>query len=172
MEDGHHLFISEGILSRQKLKFLIIVGTTPFLLWWSIPRQLDCHRFFPFGLGRLGCITSLGIDPPLVLGHWGLKLFSWFLACLCLFKKVLPSMRFDSSHMNFYSVEELVSARLKQHGQGHASRAHKGEIAEPFNVFARIFLLSESSRGAYLWSPRCRPHKIEKRTRFPGRSKS
>ena len=61
VEDGHHLFIFERILSQKKLEFLIVVGATPFLLQWSFSRQLNCHHFFPFRFGRLGCITPLGV---------------------------------------------------------------------------------------------------------------
>ena len=56
-----------------------------FLLLWNFPIQLDCHCFFPYRLGRLGCIMFLGVGPPFVLGHWGLKRlidFSAISACL------------------------------------------------------------------------------------------
>ena len=48
-------------------------------------------------------------------------------------------MGFDSSHTNFHSVEEVVTACLKQHEQRHTYEANEREIVDPLNVFSYGF---------------------------------
>jgi len=133
---GHHLFIFEWVLSRWKLEFLVVAGFAPLLLWWSFPKQLNCHHFFPFRLGRLGCITPFGTNSLFVLGHRRLELFSWFLSYLCLFDKFLLDIGFNNSHTNFYSVEKIVTTCLKQRGQGHACGAHERERLQNLSMYS------------------------------------
>jgi len=141
MEDGHQMFFFERIFSRQKLKFLIVANVVPFLLWWSFPRQLDCHYFFPLDWEDWAASHRLALTP---ICSWALrvKLYSWFLSYLYLFIQLLPSMGFDGSHMNFYSVEKVVLICLKQHKQGHTCGAYKRDcrISQCIPAWILLFL--------------------------------
>ena len=92
MKDCHHLFIFEGVLSRQKFELLVVVGVAPLLLWWSFPKQLDCHGFFPLGLGGLSYVLPFVVDPYLFLSTGNsnfLADFSAISACSTSFFQVL-----------------------------------------------------------------------------------
>jgi len=129
MKKCHHLLVLEGALFRRKLGLLLEFLLLCFGGAYS-------HYFFPFGLETLGSVSSFVVDPSFVLRHRGLKLLSRFLSYLSLFNKHFPDMSFDSSHMNFHLIEEVLHVCLEQHRQGHACRAHKREVMKPFYVIS------------------------------------
>jgi len=46
-------------------------------------------------------------------------------------------MGFDSFHTNFHSVQKVVSARLKQYGQGHAA-GHMRKRLQNLSMYSRM----------------------------------
>ena len=110
---------SEKVSPHARLWMSIVFDTLKFC--WNYPSLIEflqvlsmlmyqkiqlCHSFY--------CLFPTCF--------WGSQTFSWYFSYLGLFNKLLPSVGFDSSYVNFYFVEKVIPTCLKPHRQRHACR--------------------------------------------------